>query len=416
MPAIRVNNLSKTFRVYARPRHRLAEILSRRPWHHEVRALEAVSFAVQPGECWGIIGANGAGKSTLLRLLAGLSRPSSGQIEIQGRVSALLELNSGFHPEFTGRENIRLAGAILDLSPREIAARTGEIIAFAELNDFIDLPVRTYSAGMFLRLGFAVATAIAPDVLLIDEALAVGDEYFRGKCSHRLREFRNQNKTIVIVSHDLSLVRSLCDQALLLDRGRVAAEGAPAQVLQAYLDGVYRGAVEEMHGAEGQLPPGILRRGSGEIEITAVRMLNREGRPSRAFVTGDPVTIEFDYTAHRLLRDPLFGVNVFRADGVLVVCTNNECGQVSNLALWPGRDPGDRPRDLEPGRRGTARWEVETNLLLPGSYALSVNVFNGKSGSATPVDELFDVIRFEMLAGRFDDRAIFLCPGTWRIR
>ena len=416
MPVIRASNLSKTFRVYARPRHRLAEILTRRPWHHEVRALTDLSFAVEPGECLGMVGANGAGKSTLLRILAGLSRPSAGQLEIQGRISALLELNSGFHPEFTGRENIRLAGTILGFSPREIAARTEEIIAFAELGEFIDLPVRTYSAGMFLRLGFAVATAVEPDVLLIDEALAVGDEYFRGKCTHRLREFRRQNKTIVIASHDLTLVRSLCDRALLLDRGRLALQGPPAEVLQAYLDRIYRRAVEEMHGAETGLPPGTLRRGSGEVEITAVRVLNRDGHQSRAFMTGEPLAIEFDYTVRRDLPEPLFGFNLFRADGVLAVSTNNCCGRVSSLLLHPDRHPGDEPRCLEPGQRGTVRFETGTNPLLPGSYELSVNVFRGKSGAATPVDEIFAAARFEMLPGRFDDRGLFLLPGTWSVR
>jgi ABC-type polysaccharide/polyol phosphate transport system ATPase subunit len=416
VPAIRVSSLSKIFRVYARPRHRLAEILTRRPWHHEIRALEDVSFTLEPGECLGAIGANGAGKSTLLRILAGLSRPSSGRLEIQGRVSTLLELNSGFHPEFTGRENIRLAGTLLGFSSPEIAARTEEIIAFAELGEFMDFPVRTYSAGMFLRLGFAVATAIEPDVLLIDEALAVGDEYFRGKCIHRLREFRRQNKTIVIVSHDLTLVRSLCDRALLLDRGRVTAQGSPAEVLQAYLDRIYRRAVEEMQGAESNLPPGLIRRGSGEVEITAVRILNRGEENSRAFVTGEPLAIEFDYLVRRELPEPLFGFNLFRADGVLAVSTNNCCGKMSSFALHPDRPPGDEPRGLEPGRRGTARFETETNLLLPGSYELSVNVFRGKSGAATPVDELFAAARFEILPGRFDDRGLFLWPGTWRVR
>ena len=418
MTALRASRLSKTFRVYARPRHRLAEILTlgRASWHHEVRALHDVSFAVAAGECLGIVGANGAGKSSLLRILAGLSPPTSGTLEISGRVSALLELNSGFHPEFTGRENIRLAGTILGLSSSEIATRAEEIIAFAELGEFIDLPVRTYSSGMFLRLGFATATAINPDVLLVDEALAVGDEYFRGKCTHRLREFRSQNKTIVIVSHDLSLVRNLCDRAILLDHGGIVEQGTPARVLQAYLDRIYRGAVEEMHGSSGVLAPDVLRRGSGELEITAVRLLNRDDQPSRAFVPGERLGIEFDYTVRRQVDQPLFGINIFRADGVLAVSTNSACGKASNLALRPGLDPGDDPRRLEPGQRGTVRFAAETNLLLSGAYELSVNVFNGLSGAATPVDEVFAAARFEVLPGRFDDRGIFLFPGAWRLR
>ena len=413
MPAIRVSRLSKSFRVYARPRHRLAELITRRPRHREIKALEDVSFTVESGECLGVIGSNGAGKSTLLRVLAGLSPASAGEFEISGRVSTLLELNSGFHPEFSGRENIRLAGTILGFTSAEIESRAEAIIAFAELGEFIDLPVRTYSAGMFLRLGFSVAAAVDPDVLLIDEALAVGDEYFRGKCTHRLREFRSRQKTIVIVSHDLSMIRSLCDRAILLEHGRVIVQGPPADVLQAYLTRAYRAAVVEMH--DGVLPPGALRRGTGEIEITAARLLNAQGRPSRALLTGDPFAVEFDYVVRRALAEPLFGLNIFRADGVLAVCTNIACGRASNAFFRPNADPGDEPRPLQPGDRGTARFAADANLLLPGAYELSVNVFNGKSGAATPVDEVFAAVRFEVLAGRFGDLGLFLLPGAWRL-
>lgn len=418
MAAIQVTRLSKTFRIYARPRHRLAEILTlgRVSRRHEVHALKEVSFCVETGECLGIIGANGAGKSTLLRILAGLSPASSGRVEISGRVSALLELNSGFHPDFTGRENIRLAGTILGFSAREIAERTEEIIGFAELGRFIDLPLRTYSAGMFLRLGFAVAAALDPEVLLVDEALAVGDEYFQGKCRQRLRELRRQNKTIVIASHDLSLVRNLCDRAILLEQGRITAQGDPSQVLSAYLHHTYQAAVEAGRQAEGTLQPGTLRRGTGEVEITTARILNREGQETRAVVPGEPLAIEFDYTVRRNLEQPLFGINLFRADGVLAVSTNTACGKMSNLALRPGQDSGDEPRSLSPGQKGTVRFETEMNLLLPGVYELSVNVFNGVSAAATPVDEVFAALRFEVLPGRFDDRGVLLFPGTWRLR
>jgi ABC-type polysaccharide/polyol phosphate transport system ATPase subunit len=416
-PAIRVEGLSKVFRIYNRPRHRLFEMLTlrEREYHREIKALEDVSLQVEPGQCLGIIGANGAGKSTLLRILAGISRPTAGDVSIRGRVSALLELNTGFHPEFTGRENIRINAAILGLPQDEMNKSINEIIAFSELEEFIDLPVRTYSSGMYLRLGFAVATAVDPDILLVDEALAVGDEYFRGKCMSRMREFRKANKTIVIVSHDLSMIRSLCDWAIFLDEGRLAREGKPSEAIEAYLNQIYRAAAAEAGASKGQLPEGVIRRGPGDVEITAVRMLNAEGKPSTVFRTGESLTIEFDYLAHKACPEPLFGINIFRADGVLVVGTNQECTNYSSQVLRPGKDQGDHPMMIEEGHKGTARFIMEQNLLKEGSYELSVNIFQGKSGAHALVEELLGVMRFEILPGKFLDRGVFVHPGVWKI-
>ncbi len=417
MHPVLVESLSKTFRVYARPRHRLLELvqLGRRPYHREVRALQDISFKLEQGECLGIIGSNGAGKSTLLRVLAGISNPTRGRVSIQGRVSALLELNTGFHPEFTGRENIRINAAILGVPQDEMDARIKEIIAFSELEKFIDLPVRTYSSGMYLRLGFAVATAVDPDVFLVDEALAVGDEYFRGKCNQRMREFRGSEKTIVIVSHDLTMIRSLCDRAILLDEGRLVREGKPSEVIEAYLDHVYRAAVAEANGDQGRIMEGVIRRGTGDVEITAVRMLNSAREASTVFRTGDPLTIEFDYIAHKLCEGPLFGINIFRADGVLITSTNQECGYFSNKALRPESEPGDHPETIQAGHKGTARFTMKQNLLNEGSYELSVNIFQGKSGAHSLMEELLGVIRFQVLPGKFLDRGVFIQQGRWKI-
>lgn len=411
---IELSKVSKIFRIYPRPRHWLFEKLTGRMSHREVIALDGVSCSVPAGQCLGVIGTNGAGKSTLLKLLAGISQPTTGRLEIRGRVSAILELTSGFHPEFTGRENLRVGSAILGLSSEEARKKEDEIIAFSGLADFIDLPVRTYSSGMYLRLGFALATAVSPEVLLVDEALAVGDEWFRGKCVDRIREIRKSGATIVIVSHDLTLIRALCDRAILLEKGKVAADGAPLAVINAYLGKVY-----EMAAAEAGTAPFSSdrpRRGTGELEITGVRMIGPDGRASTFFQTGQPLVIEFDYTTHADLPSPLFGVNVFRADGVLAVCTNSEASFYTNRKYFPAIPPGDHPSALPSGKSGTARFTVERNPLLAGNYELSVNVYRGQSGAHVPVDEILGVVKFQMVSGDHADRGVLLCPGKWEIK
>lgn len=410
---IAAENITKTFRIYSRPRHWLFEKLTGRPRHREVTALSGVSFRVGPGECLGVIGVNGAGKSTLLRVLAGISPTTGGSVEVGGRVSAILELDSGFHPEFTGRENIRIGSAVLGLSAEEAKSREEDIIAFSDLGDFIDLPVRTYSTGMYLRLGFSLATALDPDVLLVDEALAVGDEWFRGKCVDRIRSIRESGSSIVIVSHDLTLVRALCDRAILLDHGEVAGSGDPLEVINQYLERIYRAAAREAgHSA---FPSDRPRRGTGEVEITAARMLGPDGREAAVFRTGEPMTVEFDYQAHHDLASPLFGINVFRSDGVLAICTNSEASHYTNTKYRPEADPGDHPAEVRAGRRGTARFRIENNPLLEGSYELSVNVYRGRSGAHVPVDEILGVARFQVVSGDHPDRGLLLCPGRWEI-
>lgn len=409
---VSAENIWKVFRVYLRPRHWLYEKLDGKARRREVTALEDVSFKVDRGECLGVIGTNGAGKSTLLRVLAGISPPSKGKLEVEGRVSAILELDSGFHPEFTGRENIRIGSSVIGLSAAEAAAKEEEIIAFSGLSEFMDLPVRTYSTGMYLRLGFSLATAVEPDVLLVDEALAVGDEWFRGKCVERIRKVREKGAATVIVSHDLTLIRALCDRALLLNKGRVEAQGKPLEVINRYLDLIYQAAAEEGGAA---FPSDRPRRGTGEIEITAVRMIGPDSRPSTVFKTGEPMTIEFDYTAREEVVSPQFGVNIFRSDGVLAVCTNSETSHYTNRKYYPDTPPGDNPERIAAGARGTARFQVSRNPLLPGSYELSVNVFRGRSGANVPMDEILGVIHFQVFSADHADLGLFLCPGTWTI-
>ncbi|HUT54757.1 MAG TPA: ABC transporter ATP-binding protein [bacterium] len=411
---IAAKNISKRFRVYNRPRHWLFEKLDGKPRSREVVALSDVSLAVGKGECLGVIGGNGAGKSTLLKILAGISPPSAGELSVSGRVSAILELDSGFHPEFTGRENIRIGASVLGLTRAQTAAREDEIIAFSGLSEFIDLPVRTYSTGMYLRLGFSLATAVEPEVLLVDEALAVGDEGFRAKCVDRIRQIRQTGAATVIVSHDLTLVRALCDRAILIHKGRVEAEGKPLDVINHYLERIYEAAAQEAGSAA--FPSDRPRRGSGEVQITAVRMIGPDGRPSTVFKTGDPITIEFDYTAHHEIQTPLFGINIFRADGVLAVCTNSEASFFSNKKYFPAAPPGDNPEKIPAGQKATARFVIEHNPLLSGSYELSVNVYRGPSGAHAAIDEILGAIPFKIHSPDHPDLGLILCPGTWTIK
>jgi len=241
MPAIRIEGVSKRFKKvilrtgYTTVKTSLTYLFrgDAVPVQH-VEALRDVSLAVPRGATVGIIGRNGSGKSTLVRIIAGIYTPDAGRVSAEGRVSALIELGAGFHPEFTGRENVYINGIILGLSKKEIARRFDEIVHFAGLEEFIDSPVRTYSSGMYMRLGFSVAVHVDPDILLVDEVLAVGDEAFVRKCLEKMDEFKRQGKTIVVAGHDLLLVERWCDAAILLEEGRVTAEGCPPEVVAAY--------------------------------------------------------------------------------------------------------------------------------------------------------------------------------------
>jgi lipopolysaccharide transport system ATP-binding protein len=285
----------------------------------EFWALRDVSFAVRAGTTFGIVGENGSGKSTLLKVIARILKPTSGTVRVNGRVTALLELGAGFHPELTGRENIYLYGSILGLKRREINARLDDIIQFAELEQFIDTPVKHYSSGMLVRLGFAVAVHLDPDILITDEVLAVGDEAFQHKCLDKIYEFARAGRTIIMVSHDLNLVRQLCDEVLWLDRGQVRALGDPVSVTRAYLDWSNEKAFRR--GAPAGAAPNR-RWGTFEVEVTGVEFLDRDGNPTWFFATGDPVTIRLHYRAHRRINRPVFGVGIHLGESVHITGPN----------------------------------------------------------------------------------------------
>ncbi len=235
MPAIKADNISKMYRFYRKPAHRLLESVLRRPMHTAFSALEDISFSVDYGTTLGIIGENGAGKSTLLKILARTLTPSTGSLEINGRVAALLELGAGFHQEFTGRQNIYLNASLMGLTEKEIKARERNIIEFAGIGDFIDRPIKTYSSGMAVRLGFSIATSVEPDILVVDEALSVGDQRFQDKCIKRMKGFIEAGKTIVVCSHSMYLINELCSESLWLENGRIRKSGVSDEVISSYL-------------------------------------------------------------------------------------------------------------------------------------------------------------------------------------
>ena len=288
-------------------------------------ALRDVTFSVAPGRTTGIVGANGAGKSTLLRMIGGVGRPDEGVIEVHGRIGALLDLGAGFHPELTGRENVAVCGVIAGLTRRELAQRFDSIVAFSELQDFIDNPLRTYSSGMQLRLAFAIAVHINPEILLIDEVLTVGDLTFQTKCLERIAQFKASGCTIIIVSHDTGLIRQLCDEALWLRAGRCAAYGAAESVVSQYIAAFAEETRRRtppvwptLRAANGtELRVEDNRLGSMELEITSVRLLDRSGMPAAEFDSGAPLCVEIEYLASKPITAAIFGATIRRNDSLI---------------------------------------------------------------------------------------------------
>jgi ABC-type polysaccharide/polyol phosphate transport system ATPase subunit len=323
---IRMRRASRHFRVIHDRNLTLKEtVLRRRRTTATLRwALREIDLDVAPGEAIGIIGQNGSGKSTLLKLLAGIIPPQEGTVEIGGSVASMLELGAGFHPDFTGRENVFMNGAINGLSERQIRDRFDQIVAFAEIEEFVDMPVRTYSSGMAMRLAFAISAHVQPDVLLLDEVLAVGDEAFQRKCMGRISEFRRQGGTLVFVSHDPAAVERVCDRAILLVDARIAADGPPGDVLATYHRLLADGA-----GAAAPAPDadGRLQWGDRAVTIEEIRLIGSSG-PTDRFVSGDPMTIELHVCAPAPVATPVFGIAIHTADGALCYGTNTHLDQM----------------------------------------------------------------------------------------
>jgi ABC-type polysaccharide/polyol phosphate transport system ATPase subunit len=331
--AVSIRSLGKRFRLYrGRQIFTVKDLVVRGGrasllGGEEMWALRDVSLDLPRGRMVGLIGSNGSGKSTLLKVIGGILKPSTGTVEVAGRVSALIELGAGFHPEFTGRENVFINGVLLGLSRAEIRERFADIVAFAGLAPYIDNPVKTYSSGMYMRLGFAIAVTVDPDILLIDEVLAVGDEAFQHKCVGKIQEFKARGKTILLVTHDLGSVERLCDEAVWLDAGQLKAHGRTRETVDRYLEHVATQETQalgvEHRAAEAAVAAGTAQRwGSREIELTLVRLTDQAGHERYLFDVGEPCTIRLAYRSRRAVDDPVFGIGIFRKDGVCCYGTN----------------------------------------------------------------------------------------------
>ena len=393
-PAIALRDVTKLYRRYAYRRQfstlksalLKGSLASELEPHEVLRAVDDVSLSVAAGATIGLIGRNGSGKSTLLKLVAGITRPTTGTVDVRGRISALIELGAGFHPEISGRENIFINGVMLGLAKREIARRFDEIVEFAELEDFIDSPVKTYSSGMYMRLGFAVAVHVDPDVLLVDEVLAVGDEGFSLKCLDKFADFKRRGKTILLVTHSLSLVERYCDEAVWMDAGRMRGHGDPRQVVHAYTTDVARSEERTLAsadrkaqaavGAEGETadeavteqpvvarePPGDMFRaaegrwGLGPVRIDRVT-LERDGAEAHVFQSGDRLAIRLAVRTPEPVHDFVFGISIFNAEGVCCYGTNTDIEEFEPVEL---------------AGTGEVTFAIDSLDLVEGTYKLDV--------------------------------------------
>jgi lipopolysaccharide transport system ATP-binding protein len=326
MGAITVTNLGKAYKQYPTRWSRLAEWVTpgHRPRHRLKWVLQDINFTVSPGEAVGIIGINGAGKSTLLKMITGTTQPTSGDVHITGRVAALLELGMGFHPDFTGRQNAFMAGQLLGYRVEEIARLMPEVEAFAEIGDYIDQPVRVYSSGMQMRLAFSVATAHRPDVLIVDEALSVGDAYFQHKSFDRIREFRKQGTTLLIVSHDKGAIQSICDRAILLDAGKLAMEGEPEAVMDCYnamLADHQSQTIKQEVTVDGKIQT---ISGTGEASVIEITLLDVNGNRIEMVGVGQSVTLQVLVKANFNLERLVLGYGIKDRLGQVVYGTNTD--------------------------------------------------------------------------------------------
>ncbi len=322
-------------------------------------ALKDVTLQIEKGTTLGIIGRNGSGKSTLLKLISGILKPDEGAITVQGNIAALIELGAGFHPELSGRENVIINGIILGLSKNQIKAKFDEIVEFAEMGEYIDDPVRTYSSGMYMKLAFSVAIHVVPDILIIDEILAVGDESFQAKCLEKVRDLRKSGKTILLVSHDLNAVEQMCDQVCLLDQGACFKIGEPNSVIATYHQLLHTNAEAVRRTLHYQNVPN--RWGNKEMEITAVNFVKSDGTMGNVFRTNEPFAVHIEYIAHKEIEKPMFGVAIHREDGFHVNGTNTKISDF-NTSTVKGE--------------GAVEYSIDSLPLLPGRYNFTAAIYN----------------------------------------
>jgi ABC-2 type transport system ATP-binding protein len=391
--AISVSSLSKNFRLYhERNRYIKAALLrGRRAKYEEFWALKDVSFEVAHGATLGIIGSNGSGKTTMLKCLTGIYTPEKGSIKVDGKLAALLELGAGFHPELTGAENIFLNGSILGMSKRDVQNKFASIVEFAGLEKFIDTPVKNFSSGMVVRLGFSIASHVEPEILLIDEILSVGDQDFQRKSSEKIEEFRREGRTIVVVSHSLGLVQQLCKEVIWLDKGQIRQSGPAAEVIAAYTGGSYQPQTERDESSRN-------RWGTGDARINSIELLNHDGTIAQVIESNAGAQIRFQISAHTRIESPILRVQITRLNGDVVWATSTQRG-TNTMRVLDGA--------------ATATLSIESTRLLEGTYFVSAAITD--STGTTEFDHCENWLRFNVHKTNVFDEGIVAIDSNWSL-
>lgn len=418
MEVIKIRNVSKKFRIYHEKNLNLKYAVlnfltgKKSSYYDEFWALKNINLNIKKGETIGIIGENGSGKSTLLKLIARILFPDEGYISTKGKIAALIEIGAGFHSELSGKENIYINGSILGFTKKEIETSLEEIIDFSGLERFIDNPIKTYSSGMYVRLGFSIAIHVNPDILLIDEILAVGDENFQKKCLQKISGFKNEGKTIVIVSHDLGTIETICDRVYLLDNGLLVSEGHPVNVISEYHKILYkkeeRGLrleekepAQEDVGPQKEMPPVSEpnRWGSGEVEITNIEFFNDQNTKCEVFKTGDFMKVRINYIAYKRIKMPVFGIAFYREEGIHINGPNTKTSDY-NIEHIEGK--------------GFIEYIIDSIPLLPGTYFFTAAIYDFSCLHAYDHWERcfrFNVIESDKIKERY---GVVYIPSEWR--
>ena len=391
--AISVNSLSKNFRLYhERNRYIKAALLrGRRAKYEEFWALSDVSFEVAHGATLGIIGSNGSGKTTMLKCLTGIYTPDKGRIRIDGKVAALLELGAGFHPELTGSENIYLNGAIIGMSKRDVQSKFSSIVEFAGLERFIDTPVKNFSSGMVVRLGFSIAAHVEPKILLIDEILSVGDQDFQRKSSEKIEEFRREGRTIVVVSHSLGLVQQLCKEVIWLEKGQIKQVGIAADVISSYTGGSYAQHTDKDDESRE-------RWGTGDARINSIELIASDGLQTQLIESNAAVKVRCQITAHTRIDSPILRIKITKLNGDVIWATSTQRG-TNTLRVLEGP--------------ATAILDIPKLGLLEGTYYLSASL-SDPTGT-TEFDHCQNWIRFNVHKTNLFDEGVVSVDSTWSL-
>lgn len=403
--AIKVDNITKVYELYSKPLDRLKESMSitKKKYHRDYYALKNVSFDVKEGECVGLLGTNGAGKSTILKIITGVLNPTGGSVEINGKISALLELGAGFNPEYTGIENIYMNGTLMGFSRAEIAEKIDEILEFADIGDFVYQPVKTYSSGMFVRLAFAVAINIDPEILIVDEALSVGDVFFQAKCYKKFEDFKKAGKTILLVTHSLGTVAKYCDRAIILDKGEKFSEGSPSEMIDLYKkilvkqnkksseiavkkNTTVNEEIGEVWKTQILTNPKINSYGNGGAEIIDFLLSDDLGNPTNQIMVGSECSIKMKVRFNREVEDPIFAVTIVNLQGTEICGTNS---------MFEGVNTGT----CHEGDIKVAEFKQKLNLA-GGHYLISFGCTGYENGEFVVYHRLYEMVNLQIVSSK----------------